>query len=116
MNSPLGWASRMTTTTTMQTKEVMALCAQRMQATELLLKQVVGLIAFEDGPKKAIEAGNEKQAQWLYSEWVKTGERLRALEKTAPKALEELGIYVRRDEVTRELVPLHVAHLRHRDG
>jgi hypothetical protein len=55
----------------------------------------------------AVEGGREKEANWLYSEWVKTGERLRALEKTAPKALEEMGIYVRRDEVTRELVPLH---------
>jgi hypothetical protein len=35
------------------------------------------------------------------------GEKVRSLEKTAPKALEELRIYVRRDEIQRELESLH---------
>lgn len=38
-------------------KEVIALCVQQVAATEQLLKQVVPLLAFEEGPKKAFEAG-----------------------------------------------------------
>jgi hypothetical protein len=55
---------------------------------------------------------DEHKASFLFSEWGKIVERLRALEKSAPKSLEELGIYVRRDEVIRELAPLHVAILK----
>lgn len=57
----------------------------------------------------AIEAGNETLASFLLTEWGKMGDKLRALEKTAPRALEELGIYVRRDDIQRELEPLHSA-------
>lgn len=55
----------------------------------------------------AIDAGEETKANFLMAEWSKLGEKCRALEKAAPKALEELGIFVRRDEVQRELAPLH---------
>lgn len=57
----------------------------------------------------AIDSGNEQRAGFLMREWSEMGEKLRALEKVAPKALEELGIYVRKDEVLRELEPLHRA-------
>ena len=57
----------------------------------------------------AVDLGDEVRAQFLLSEWSKMGEKVRGLEKTAPKALEELKIYVRRDEVQRELEPLHSA-------
>ncbi len=60
----------------------------------------------------AIDAGDESRAQFLLSEWSKMGEKVRALEKSAPKVLEELGIYVRRDAVQRELEPLHAAILK----
>lgn len=55
----------------------------------------------------AVAAGNEQRAAFLMKEWKAMGENLRALEKAAPKALEEMGIYVRKDEVMRELEPLH---------
>ena len=55
----------------------------------------------------AIEAGDETRATFLMSEWSKMGEKCRSLEKAAPKALEEMGIFVRRDVVQRELGPLH---------
>lgn len=55
----------------------------------------------------AIDAGDETKAAFLLSEWSKMGEKTRALEKAAPKALEELGIFVRRDVVQRELGSLH---------
>jgi hypothetical protein len=57
----------------------------------------------------AVEAGDETRAQFLLSEWSKMGEKVRALEKHAPKVLEELKIYVRRDEIQRELESLHSA-------
>lgn len=56
---------------------------------------------------EAVEKGDESRSQFLLSEWSKMGEKVRALEKSAPKALEELRIYVRRDEVQRELMELH---------
>lgn len=55
---------------------------------------------------------DENKASFLFSEWGKIVEKLRALEKSAPKALEELKIYVRRDEIMRELAPLHAAILK----
>jgi hypothetical protein len=55
----------------------------------------------------AVDAGDESRSQFLLSEWSKMGEKVRSLEKTAPKALEELRIYVRRDEIQRELETLH---------
>jgi len=57
----------------------------------------------------AIDCGDEQRAQFLLSEWSKMGEKVRSLEKIAPKALEELRIFVRRDEIQRELEPLHSA-------
>lgn len=57
----------------------------------------------------AIEAGDEDKAGFYMREWSVMGEKLRALEKIAPKALEELGIYVKKDEVVRELETLHRA-------
>jgi hypothetical protein len=57
----------------------------------------------------AVDAGDETRSQFLLSEWSKMGEKVRSLEKTAPKALEELRIYVRRDQIQRELEPLHSA-------
>jgi hypothetical protein len=38
-------------------KEVIAICIQRAEATDALLKQVVPLIAFDEGPKKTFEKG-----------------------------------------------------------
>jgi hypothetical protein len=61
---------------------------------------------------EAVEAGDETRAQFLLSEWSKMGEKLRQVEKSAPAALEALGIYVRRDEIQRELEPLHHAVLK----
>jgi hypothetical protein len=55
---------------------------------------------------------DEHKANYIFKEWQKVAEQLRALEKSAPKALEELGIYVRKDEVQRELAPLHAAILK----
>lgn len=60
----------------------------------------------------AVDAGDETRASFLLSEWSKMGEKVRSLEKTAPKALEELRIYVRRDEIQRELEPLHASILK----
>lgn len=60
----------------------------------------------------AVDAGDETRSSFLMAEWKKMGESVRALEKTAPKALEELRIYVRRDEIQRELEPLHAAILK----
>jgi len=60
----------------------------------------------------AVDAGDETKAGFLLSEWSKMGEKVRALEKSAPKALEDLKIYVRRDEIQRELEPLHSAILK----
>jgi hypothetical protein len=56
---------------------------------------------------EAVSAGDEVRASFLLSQWSNMGERLRALEKIAPRALEEMGIYVRKDDVRRELEPLH---------
>ena len=61
---------------------------------------------------EAVEAGDETRSQFLLSEWSKMGEKLRQVEKSAPAALEALGIYVRRDEIQRELEPLHHAVLK----
>jgi hypothetical protein len=60
----------------------------------------------------AVDAGDETRASFLMSEWKKMGESVRGLEKNAPKALEEARIYVRRDEIQRELEPLHAAILK----
>ncbi len=60
----------------------------------------------------ALEMGDENKASFYMGEWTKVGEKLRALEKSAPQALEALGIFVRRDEVQRELEPLHSAILK----
>lgn len=61
---------------------------------------------------EAVETGDEVRSQFLLSEWSKMGEKLRQVEKSAPAALEALGIYVRRDEIQRELEPLHHAILK----
>lgn len=58
---------------------------------------------------QAVEAGDEQKSAFLLSEWSKMGEKVRALEKAAPKALEELRIYIRRDHVQRALEPLHAS-------
>lgn len=60
----------------------------------------------------AVDAGDESRSQFLLSEWSKMGEKVRALEKAAPKALEELRIYVKRDEIQRELETLHASVLK----
>lgn len=60
----------------------------------------------------AVSRGEETRASFLFSEWSKAVEKLRALEKSAPKALEELGIYVRKDDLQREIVQLHTGLLR----
>ena len=57
----------------------------------------------------AVEAGDEGRSGFLLSEWSKMGEKCRALEKTAPAALEAAGIFVRKDLVRRELAALHAA-------
>lgn len=56
---------------------------------------------------KAVDQGDEVRSSFLLGQWSNMGEKLRALEKAAPKALEEMGIYVRKDDVMRELEPLH---------
>jgi acyl transferase domain-containing protein len=61
---------------------------------------------------QAVEAGNEVRASFLFSQWTKMGEQLRALEKTAPETLEKCGIFVRKDEIQRELEQLHRAILK----
>ncbi len=61
---------------------------------------------------QAVEAGNEVRASFLFSQWTKMGEQLRALEKSAPETLEKCGIYVRKDEIQRELELLHRACLK----
>jgi len=57
-------------------------------------------------------AGDQVRAQFVFSEWSKLSEKLRAAEKGAPKTLEELGCYVRKTDVARELVDLHQAILK----
>jgi hypothetical protein len=59
----------------------------------------------------AVAAGDEKKANFVFKAWSDITERLRAQEKSAPAALEALKIYVRRDEVARELAPLHATIL-----
>lgn len=61
---------------------------------------------------EAVERGDEVRASFLLSQWSSMGEKLRQLEKLAPRALEELGIYVRKEDVARELEPLHRAILK----
>ncbi len=60
--------------------EVMALCAERVKATEQLLRQAMALIAFEDGPKRAFETGKalldkDKKSEALpqFGECISTG-------------------------------------------
>lgn len=57
----------------------------------------------------AVATGDESKSGFYMSEWSKMGEKLRQQEKMAPKALEEMGIYVRKDHVQRELEPIHSA-------
>jgi len=57
----------------------------------------------------AVDAADENRATFLRKEWSTAAENLRSLEKTAPKTLEEIGIYVRKSEVQRELGALHGA-------
>jgi hypothetical protein len=49
-------------------KDVIALCNQRLQATEQSMKQVVALIRFEEGPKRSFETGKVLLAQAKKSE------------------------------------------------
>jgi hypothetical protein len=56
---------------------------------------------------QAVDAGEKDKADYRFSQWEKIVEKLRALEKSAPSALAEAGIYVRKDDVYRELVQLH---------
>ena len=58
----------------------LAACTQQIGATEVLLKQVVPLLSFEDGPKKAYEAakgllakGNKNDALAQFDECIATG-------------------------------------------
>ena len=59
----------------------------------------------------AAAAGDETRAQFLRSEWTKIAERLRAYQKSAPATLEQLGIYLRKDEVAKEMRSIHSAIL-----
>jgi hypothetical protein len=61
-------------------KDVIALCSQRLQATEQSLTQVQGLISFEEGPKRAYEAAKalhsrskQKEAEAQYDECIASG-------------------------------------------
>lgn len=56
---------------------------------------------------EAVAAGEREKADYLASEWQKSVEKLRALEKSAPQSLADAGIYVRKDDVTRDLIQLH---------
>ena len=56
---------------------------------------------------KYVEDGEMDKADYQQQRWEKLGEKLRALEKSAPAALAEAGIYVRKDDVTRELSQIH---------
>jgi hypothetical protein len=49
-------------------RDVVALCTQRLEATEPRLREVVGLIAFEEGPKRAFESGRRLLGQGRRSE------------------------------------------------
>lgn len=51
----------------------------------------------------AMEKNETDRAAFLQKQWGDAAEKLRAIEKMAPKALEELGVYVRKDEVKREV-------------
>jgi hypothetical protein len=61
-------------------KEVIALCAERSAATEVELKEVVGLLAFEEGPKRSYEKArsllaeaNKKEALAQFEECLSSG-------------------------------------------
>jgi hypothetical protein len=56
---------------------------------------------------EAVAAGDRDKADYLAAEWQKSVEKLRALEKSAPQSLADAGIYVRKDDVTRDLIQLH---------
>lgn len=62
---------------------------------------------------QAVEANDRDTADYKNTEWLKAAERLRALEKSAPQALADAGIYVRKDDVTRELLQLHSGIIKH---
>lgn len=57
----------------------------------------------------AVANADEAKMSLYMREWSNMGQKLRQLEKDAPKALQEMGIYVRKDDVIRELEPLHRA-------
>jgi len=59
--------------------------------------------------EQAVEDQDVSRAGFLFSEWTKIVEKLRALEKTAGQTLETMGIFVRKEEVARELAQIHAA-------
>lgn len=61
-------------------KEVVASCGQQITATDQLLKQVVPLLAFEEGPRRAYELaknllgkGKKQEALAQFDECIATG-------------------------------------------
>lgn len=62
--------------------------------------------------ERAVEDGDANMANFYMAEWVKVSERARALEKVAPETLEKLGIYLRREDVERELQSIHASILK----
>lgn len=59
--------------------------------------------------EKLVAEGDATRAQFVFSEWAKVAEKLRSAEKGAGKVLEDLGVYVRKSEVAKELIGLHEA-------
>jgi hypothetical protein len=57
----------------------------------------------------AVADGDQVRSNFLFSEWGKIVEKLRALEKTAGPTLESLGVFVRKDDLARELAQIHAA-------
>jgi len=94
--------------------------ARAPEAVPLVAEQELGLLAMLDRLRKAeatlhaqymraVETQDRNSAAFYQKEWGASVERLRAAEKAAPAALEAQGIYIRRADVRRELVPIHQA-------
>jgi hypothetical protein len=89
---------------------VSALCAQRAEATTPLIKPLVGLIAFDDGPKRAFEkakaamAKNDKtEALAQYEECTATGITLQYRSpELKDRAFEVAGAQMTLSEVTKQ--------------
>lgn len=95
-----------------------AAVAEEREALPMVAEQEMGLLAMLGRMRTAeatlhaqymdaVERQNKHGAAFYQKEWGEAVNRLRALEKSAPAALEAQGVYLRRADVRRELVPLH---------